>query len=742
MPTAFTIPEAQPVTPHSGVNVSEILSAIFKHKGKILICMLIGLLAATAVFFFYPRQYQSQAKLLVRYVLDRNPVDPVDNSSSTTGLGKTTENIINSEVEILQSWDLAVQVAEAIGPKKLVPEMGDSANVNAAAYVVNAGLDVGAGKGSDILFVSYTNRDPNLTTLVLNELINRYFVRHLEVHRSVAAFDFVSRQTDQVRARINETDDALKALKTKSGMTSVADNTVTLSADVIKIEDQYLAAEAELAEQTARVKEIENSLGTGGGDTTGNGTATKAPSPAGPHLPATADVVQQYQSILKRLEEVRKAELDLLSRYTPESDVVKLNHLELAKLEQQKRDLEKKTPDIITQTANSSSAEAGPIDIGAERARLAGTKAKAETLKARLNERVKQLSDVGGQIADLERRKELEEANYKYFEGAVEKARIDEALDPSKMPNISAVQQPSPPMIVSGKRNKIALALAGGGLVIGIGFALLKEILLNNTMKRPLELETQLRAPLLLTVPFTRANGALPASDRKRLRKKQDNGNDSHSGIAPWEADHFIRPYSEAIRDRLGLYFKLNGMTHKPKLVGVTGFSEGAGVSTLAAGLAAALSEMGDGKVLLVDLNGSEDVHPFFKGKSAHSLTAALEPSTTISSAADGLYLATISRPNETPMPLALKKFFELMPNLKASDFDYIIFDMPVLNQTSPTLGMAGFMDKTLVIVEAEKSNRDAVRRGYAELIAARANVSVLLNKTRSYVPKWLDTGS
>ena len=184
-------------------------------------------------------------------------------------------------------------------------------------------------------------------------------------------------------------------------------------------------------------------------------------------------------------------------------------------------------------------------------------------------------------------------------------------------------------------------------------------------------------------------------------------------------------------------------MTHKPKLVGVTGFSDGAGASTLAAGLAAALSEMGDGKVLLVDVNvGSEEVHPFFKGKSAQLLTAALEPSAANASAADGLYLATVSRPNETPMPLALKKFFDLMPNLKASDFDYIIFDLPTLGQTSPTLGMASFMDKTLVIVEAEKSNRDLVRRGYAELLAARANVSIVLNKTRSYVPKWLSTDS
>ncbi len=183
------------------------------------------------------------------------PIDGENGSSSTTGFGKTTENVINSELEILKSWDLAVQVAEAIGYRKLVPEMGDAASATAAAAVVNAGLEVGSQKGSDILFVSYTNRDPQLATSVLDELVNRYFVKHLEVHRSAAAFDFVSRQSDQVRARLNQTEDALKALKAKAGISSSADNTGTLNADVVKIEDQYLGAEAELAEQTARVKE-------------------------------------------------------------------------------------------------------------------------------------------------------------------------------------------------------------------------------------------------------------------------------------------------------------------------------------------------------------------------------------------------------------------------------------------------------------------------------------------------------
>jgi Mrp family chromosome partitioning ATPase len=79
------------------------------------------------------------------------------------------------------------------------------------------------------------------------------------------------------------------------------------------------------------------------------------------------------------------------------------------------------------------------------------------------------------------------------------------------------------------------------------------------------------------------------------------------------------------------------------------------------------------------------------------------------------------------------------MPDLKASDFDYIIFDMPPLHQTSPTWGMAAFMDKVLLVVEAEKNNRDVLKRGYRRLVTERDNVSVVLNKARSYGPKWLE---
>lgn len=665
--------------PHSGVKLGGILFALFKRKRTIIVCAAAGIIAAVAVYFLYPPSYESQAKLLVRYVLERSGVDPVE--AEKAGAAASTEaadRVIGAEIEILTSWDLAMEVARAIGPQRLLPPpqdllsrvaraiglkgllppSGASATEGVAASSIASGLNVLSSKGSNIILVSYKNRDPQIATLVLQELLSRYFVMHLEVHRSAGAFDFVTQQTDQVRARLNQTEDTLKSLKEKTGIASLKEGSAALTTEAAKTQEQINAAEADLAEQQALVTQI----------------------------------------------------------------------------------VEKKTKGWRTKT---SSSENSPQSV---KAKVAGTQAKVEALKSRLRDvqqRTKKLSELAPQIEDLERKREMDEANYKYFAASLEKARIDEALDPSKMPNISAVQRPSPPVLETKKRDKIALALVGGGVALGIALALLRGMVLNQTVGRPLQLETQLHIPLMLSIPYRNGHFALPRNGSPANPGALTTGR-RHVKLAPWEADHFIRPYCDAIRDRLGLYFELNHLTHKPKLVGVTSVSEEGGTSTLAAGLAASLSETNDGKVLLVDVNlGPEEVHPFFKGKPAYPLNKALKPSGSIASAADNLYLATVGSPNSGgPAQLGLKKFFDMMPNMKASDFDYIIFDMPPLDQTSPTWGMAAFMDQLLLVVEAEKNNREGIKRSYGKLIAERKNVAVVVNKTRSYVPKWLDSES
>src|SRR5206468_10949381 len=243
---------------HSNFNLSNILFAIFKRKRTIIGFALLGLIAAAAVYFFYPTVYESDARLLVRYVLERSGVDPIDamSGSARGGTGITNDGVIAAEVSIFTSWDLSVQVAEALGPNRVLPDAKAPTIVGAAA-AINSGISTTTSKGSNIMGVSYTNRKPEVAPLVLNELVTRYFTKHLEVHRSAGAFDFVSQQTDQIRGRLNQTEDALKVLKAKAGVMSLQDSMTSISAQSQHSEDQLRAAESDLAEQQAKVRQIE-----------------------------------------------------------------------------------------------------------------------------------------------------------------------------------------------------------------------------------------------------------------------------------------------------------------------------------------------------------------------------------------------------------------------------------------------------------------------------------------------------
>jgi polysaccharide biosynthesis transport protein len=381
-------------------------------------------------------------------------------------------------------------------------------------------------------------------------------------------------------------------------------------------------------------------------------------------------------------------------KYTAESPMVKVKATQIASLEKQRSDLEKEYPALLSTTAAAPvTGEAAQPNIAGERAMLAGLASKVTALKTRMDSlqtRAKAISDVAPQIEELERKAEVEETNYRASEASLEKAQIDETLDPSRMPNISVVQTPLPATRVKRNIEKTVAGIAGGGLAAGIAIMLLIELILDQSVKRSVELEKRLHIPLLLTIPY------LSLSDR-RLRLR-DVGREvgAVAGTLPQEASlvgeisDSLKPFCEAIRDRLGIFFEANNMNYRPKLVGVTGLAKNAGTSALATGLADALSETSERNVMLVD--------------------KVMSP----------------------------KEFYNSLEKFKHSNLDYIIFDLPSFGPTSSTLPLARFMDTVLLVVEAEKSNRQAIKRAYAQL-AAKTKVCVVLNKTRSYGPKWLE---
>src|SRR5438094_2749558 len=113
------------IQPQTGFKLGDILFALFKRKRTIIVCATIGIIAAAAVYFLYPPSYESQAKLLVRYVLERSGIDPVEAEKASSGANTEADRVIGAEIEILTSWDLAMEVARAIGPQRLLPPPQD-----------------------------------------------------------------------------------------------------------------------------------------------------------------------------------------------------------------------------------------------------------------------------------------------------------------------------------------------------------------------------------------------------------------------------------------------------------------------------------------------------------------------------------------------------------------------------------------------------------------------------------------
>ena len=205
-----------------------------------------------------------------------------------------------------------------------------------------------------------------------------------------------------------------------------------------------------------------------------------------------------------------------------------------------------------------------------------------------------------------------------------------------------------------------------------------------------------------------------------------------------------MRPFFETLRDRLMTYFEMINLTHKPKLVAVTSCEEGAGVTTTAAGLASSLSETGDGNVLLVNMNVVDgEAHHFYKGKLTCGIEEALgKEKRSDAQIHENLFVVKEAREAEAgdKMPRVLpKRFSHLVPLMKASDYDYIIFDMPPVSEISITPRLARFMDMVLLVIESEKTPRDAAVRVASLLGESKTNVGVVLNKNRSYLPKRLE---
>ncbi len=342
--------------------------------------------------------------------------------------------------------------------------------------------------------------------------------------------------------------------------------------------------------------------------------------------------------------------------FTDENVLVKQVREQIADVEKQKIDLEEKYPKLAGSAIAMPNLTGQPpgnsIDLPTQYIQITALKSKIKSLQSQLSQvwlDVTNFEKVDATISELQQEKQVEQANLNYFVSNLKQSQIDQALGDGKASNISIIQSPTPPVKGWPKKfKKKVLMVAAGGIGLGLALAFLIEMFLDRSVRRPSEIETRLRFPLFMTLPDTARNAIgrdlqIAGGGRLQLGNgKNDAGKSSGAtALAPWDRQHPLRPFYQGLRDRLMVFFETNDLNHKPKLVALTSCGNGAGVSSIAAGLAASLSETGDGNVLLVSMTGSEGAaQQFYKGQAGCGLDAALESGTQKGALVEGNFYA------------------------------------------------------------------------------------------------------
>jgi len=236
----------------STFGINDILFIVFRHKFKILFFFLMASVAAGAVWYLKPPLFESEAKLLIKYVKESRIAAMPGNSDVVID---AKHSVINSEIEILKSQDVAIAAVKTVGADKFLAAYGGVNDEMRAAGVLLKNLKIEGGNNSDVIAVSLGHPDPQVAQKALSAFIEAYLHKHQEAWLQAGSYEFLLTQTDQIRASLNETDAELGKELSKAGILSLADAKTDITAQLNRIQKDLYETEAQLAEKRAQLDE-------------------------------------------------------------------------------------------------------------------------------------------------------------------------------------------------------------------------------------------------------------------------------------------------------------------------------------------------------------------------------------------------------------------------------------------------------------------------------------------------------
>ncbi len=674
-----------------------------RQKGILILTFLVVVVSALVFSFTTAPVYQSKTTLMIE------EESGVKKEIFQVPSFIQKETSIKNQVEILKSRTLAEGVIKVVlaSPfrKKWIPEElkngGFEVNMNSMVEKLHGSMIINPIRDTDIIKIKVEAHDAGLAAFLANTIADQYHKQSLRSSRGeiTEIREFLEEQLASIQKELQQSEEVLKAYKTKKGIASLSEETEELVKQLATFEVLYNEAKTELNAEQKRLNYMREQL-----------AERKS------HL---VDDVAQISSPL--IQELRKkmAELEAIrANYIAQG--FSEGHPKMQEIMDRIGDIKSKLISESSKLASTELSSSDPLTYSQDLVeKILSIEIEIQSLSAKTNAlqkvvdtytwQLNSLPEKSLELARLERNAKVSENIYLMLMEKFEEAKIKEAGQIGDVRIIDAALPPEKPI---KPKKKLNLAFGGVlGLILGMGLGLLRERL--DSSVRSIEDMENLGLPLLGSIPVITENG----DKRKRKSYKNSSNITDIKRIASNLVTHFEpkSPISEAYRAiRTSIQFTRSGIS--PKTILVTSSGPHEGKSTTVANLAITLAQMGT-KTILIDSDLRRPVlHSIFglekeKGLTHYLVGKADKDEIVQPTPVENLSLITcgILPPNPSEL-LGSKRMLELVQELK-KEYEIILFDSPPVIAVTDAAVLSTILDGVILVVSSGEISGDAVLR-------------------------------
>ncbi len=430
--------------------------------GVFLVILALGLAVAFSLKTFYPAQSSILVRLSQEYVYQPSAGD------AARGAVPDSDQVLQSEVEILSSAQVKERVLDRIGVQRVYPAIGrgyDSATldqrrvmIGRAVTAMEHDLKIVTAPGAPIVRLVYQSEDPQMAALVLNTLLDEYLVYRRSILLDPTAP--LEEQRKAFEARLAEADEAYESFLGSNNIGDFESEKTSLAQLQASLQQQKYAADTQLQDREGRLAALD-------------AQSSQLPAEIGLYR----DVDHAAQDKLSQLKVQRE---DLLSRYRPDAEPVHELDVQIAGLEQAVAQGKVQSDGARRVGVNPvyQTVQTDRIQFTAE---VAALKQSSETLGAQIQqvtERQLRLGQLEPLYDDLARNRDVLASNVRDFTVKEQESQAAEAIARQSNDNIAIVERAVTPTQGHSLKKPVAilslLLAAFTAVCLGLGRALVR----------------------------------------------------------------------------------------------------------------------------------------------------------------------------------------------------------------------------------------------------------------------------